>query len=346
MFWAPLPYWTLYKRYHFEYKGPVLISIIVSLITPISGLIAISLTEQKAEARILSYVFINCIIGSIFYFVNYRKDKTFFDCNLWKYAVSFNLPLLPCFLSETILNQSDRIMINTFRGSGEAAIYSIAFSAAQLVLLFSSALNAAFVPWQYRKLKEKDYMQMERVGYIVLLLLIGILAIVIMFAPEIIYVLAGPTYMGAVNLIPTLGASVFFNYMYQIFYRVEIYYEHKKQSVIATFVSSIVNIILNFMFIPKYGFVAAGYTTLIAHIILCIMHFMYYKRICHEEMDGILIYKTSKILGISILMLLISLSITLLYQSIAMRGVVLLILLFLLIAFYKNIINVVKHILG
>lgn len=342
MFWAPLQYWMLYKRYNFEYKGPVAATLLMSLLTPLAGLLAISQTELKGEARIISFVIVHSLFGLVFYIVNYRKDHTFYDKQLWKYAVAFNLPLIPCFLSETILNQSDRIMINYFCGSGDAAIYSIAYSAAQLVLLFSSALNMAFVPWQYRKLKEKDYKQMEKVGYIVLLFLAGILALVIMFAPEIVTILAGESYSAGVHLIPTLAASVFFNYMYQMFYRIELYYEHKKQSVIATFVSTIANIIGNLILIPIMGFVAAGYTTLAAHIILCVMHFYYYDKICREEMGGQRIYKARMIVLISVAMLGIALVMTFLYQSTVIRLIVLGVVFVAAAVFHKKIISRVK----
>ena len=37
----------------------------------------------------------------------------------------FNLPLIFYYVSQIILNQSDRIMINYYQGSGKAAVYSV-----------------------------------------------------------------------------------------------------------------------------------------------------------------------------------------------------------------------------
>ena len=49
------------------------------------------------------------------------------------------------------------------------------------------------------------------------------------------------------------------------------------------------NVILNIIFIPKGGFIAAGYTTLCAYIVLSLMHYINMKRI-----ESIAIYKLKK----------------------------------------------------
>ena len=172
MFVEPYHTWVIYKRYQFDYVKPVVAAILISVLTPLVSVIAILTTkENQGIARIIAYSATNIILpGCFFYAVNYKKDHTFFDKGLWKYALTFNIPLLAHYLSETLLNQTDRIMINAFCGSSEAGIYSVAYSAASLFTILSAALNTAFVPWTYQKLRDKDYKSIERIGYIVLLL--------------------------------------------------------------------------------------------------------------------------------------------------------------------------------
>ena len=159
MFAEPYHIWVIYKRYQFDYVKPVIASVLISVLTPLISVIAVITTSgNQGLARIISYSCVNIIIpGAIFYIINYRKNRIFYDKELWKYALSFNVPLVTHYLSETLLNQTDRIMINGYLGSSEAGIYSVAYSAASLFTIFSSALNTAFVPWTYQKLKAKDY---------------------------------------------------------------------------------------------------------------------------------------------------------------------------------------------
>lgn len=113
-FYEPYNIWVIYKRYQFDYVHPVIMSVVVSILTPLVSVIAIMLTlGNQGVARIISYVCVNTIMpGLIMYISNYRKDHTFYDKGLWKYALTFNIPLLVHYLSETLLNQADRIMIN------------------------------------------------------------------------------------------------------------------------------------------------------------------------------------------------------------------------------------------
>lgn len=344
MFAEPYHTWVIYKRYQFDYVKPVIAAVLISVLTPLISVIAVITTSgNQGLARIVSYSCVNIIIpGAIFYIINYRKSCIFYDKELWKYALSFNVPLVAHYLSETLLNQTDRIMINGYLGSSEAGIYSVAYSAASLFTIFSSALNTAFVPWTYQKLKAKDYRAIEKVGYIVLLFLAAILSIMIMFAPEIIAILAGSRYTGAVYLIPTLSASVFFGYMYQLFSRVELYYEKKSYTVISTITAAVLNIILNALWIPRYGYTAAGYSTLISHIVFCVMHYFFFKKVSHECMDSEKIYDIRKILVISAVVLLIAAVMTLLYDHIFLRLVIVLSIVVTMLAKRDKIIEIIK----
>lgn len=344
MFVEPYHTWVIYKRYQFDYVRPIVVSVLVSIFTPLISVIAVVTTKgNQGIARIVSYALVNIIIpGALLYVNNYRKDSTFYDKKLWIYALSFNIPLMAHYLSETLLNQTDRIMINAYYGSSDAGIYSVAYSAASLFTIFSSAMNTAFVPWTYQKLKDKDYKSLEKIGYIVLIFLAVLLSIMIMFAPEIVYLLAGSEYSGAVYLIPTLSASVYFGYMYQLFSRIELYYEKKSYTVISTVSAAILNIALNACWIPQYGYIAAGYSTLISHIMFCIMHYLFFRKVAKECMNSVMVYKLRYLLLISVSVLIISVIMTMLYSTLIIRFAVILILMIIVFFVRNRIVEIYK----
>lgn len=348
LFYEPYNDWLIYKRYQYDYKRPVLVSVIILIATPIVSILAIFLfKDARGEARIISFIVINVIIpGIIFYFINYKSDRVFYDKKLWTYALSFNIPLIPHFLSETILNQSDKIMIGSIVGTGDAGVYNIAYSAASLVLIFSSALNIAFVPWQYQKLRDKEYSKLARVSYAVMSSVGILLIFLILFSPEIIKILAGDSYIGAVDLVPILGISVYFNYIYQIFTRVELYYEKKIYTVIATLGATLLNIVLNYLWISQMGYIGAGYSTLIAHVFLCIIHFAFYKKICKDNNIKENFYKGSVILAISGTFIVCALAVIPLYNHLSIRIGIVIVIITLIYSFRKKIrevINVIRN---
>lgn len=337
VFYVPYNAWIIYKRYIYDYRIPVIISIIISLLTPIISIISVLLLkDNRGEARIISFIVASIVIpGALFYCVNYKNGRIFYDKKLWNYAISFNVPLIPHFLSEVILNRSDTIMIGSMKGAGDAGIYNIAYTSASLIQLFSTSLNMAFIPWQYQKLEAKDYPKLAKVSYTVLSSVGGLLICLILFSPELIYILAGDSYMGAISLVPILGMSVFFNYMYQIFTRVELYYEKKKYTVIATLVASLINILLNYLWIPQMGYRGAGYSTLISHIFLCMMHYFFYIKVCKENKIVVPFYRGRIIVLISVIFFISSFVVAALYNCFLVRLAVLLVV-FISIFIYRS----------
>ena len=61
------------------------------------------------------------------------------------------------------------------------------------------------------------------------------------------------------------------------------YYKKNIFVTIATSCAGIFNIILNAIYIPKYGFVVAGYTTAISYFILSLAHYIFMKKIQPAE---------------------------------------------------------------
>lgn len=319
VFFSPLNLWTVLKRYRLEYKAPALVTAITTFAIPILSIIVICNTKYKGEARIVVYVFTTILVGAIIFFVNFKKAKIVFDRQLWKFAFFFNITLLPHYLSEIVLNHSDRIMINSLVGASETAIYAIAYSVSQLVQLFTQGLNMAFVPWQYQKIKSGNNEKLSCISEYVLIGVGTIILVMQIFAPEAIAIFAGSQYKDAVDLIPVISLGIFFSFLYQFFTRVEIYYEKKRMMSIASITAAICNVILNYILIKKFGYKAAGYTTLICYLLLCAMHYWSYRKICREYFEGKNYYDIKAIAIIALVMSVFSFVMTMIYPYTVIR---------------------------
>lgn len=173
-----------------------------------------------------------------------------------------------------------------------------------------------------------------------------ILLLMIMFAPEVIYILAGSKYTGAVYLIPTLSASVFFGYMYQLFSRIELFYERKSYTVISTATAAVLNIVLNAWWIPRFGYAAAGYSTLVSHMLFCAMHYFFFRKVNRECMDSAKVYDIRKLLLISAFVLVSSLVMIFLYGFFWLRIMVLSAVILGCVLKRRKIVNILKELLA
>ena len=86
--------------------------------------------------------------------------------------------------------------------------------------------------------------------------------------------------MEAIWIIAPVSASVFFIFLYMVFANVEMYYGENKGISIISIVCSVLNIILNIIFIPIFGYFAAGWTTLICYMLLTLLHYILMRRAC------------------------------------------------------------------
>lgn len=346
MIWASstFSFWSMNQRVDFKYKKLVLLTVAVSIVQPIVGITLILNSEDKVTARILGIAAVQLVFYFGTFITQMLQGKQFFSKRYWVYALKFNIPLLPHYLSIHLLSSSDRIMISKLVGNGQAGIYNLAHAVALIMTIFNTAMLQTIEPWIYRKLKENRTMDLAMVAYPTFIAVAIVNILLILFAPEIIAIFAPVEYQEAVWTIPGLALSVFFMFLYTFFATFEFYYEKTSYIASATVGGALLNIVLNYIFIKKFGYIVAGYTTLFSYIVFAVLHYYFCHRICKEFMGGVKPYNTKVILAISAGTLLIGLSILLVYPYPLARYGFIVLLLAGLGMFRKRIISTAKMI--
>lgn len=322
--------WAMVERFNFRYKKLVRVSVATIIANPLIGLAFVFLTKgDRGEARIFSVVVTQILFYSALYFIIMYKGKKIIDTQKWKYVSMMAIPLLPHYLSQTLLNQSTRIVISKIIGTDYAAIYSVAYSVAIIMMFVNKAINDSFTPWIYKRLKEGNLLSINKIANI-LVMFIALLNIILMLVgPEIIKILAPSSYSKASIIIPPVAASSFLIFIYGLFCNVEFYYEMKIQILSTSVCGAIINIVLNFLLIPVYGFVAAGYTTLISYIFFVTTHYLVMRRAEKKYLNGGSIYNVKLIFLISIIVIVSTVTINLILYHFFARYTILTILLIL-----------------
>ena len=336
-------FWTISQRYDYKYRGILITTLIMAVGSPLLGVVSVLLTTYKAEARVLSYVFVQVTMGLIFCVLNLKKGRTLYRKDYWKFALTFNIPLIPHYLSMTILNQSDRIMISSMVGNSYAAIYSIAYTLAMMMTVVTSAINNSFIPYTYKGLKEKEYGAIRKNANL-LLILVGVgCAIAMALGPELIRLFATEEYYEAIWVMPPVAASVYFMFLYPLFANVEFYYEKTHFVMIASCIGAATNIVLNYIFIKRFGYIAAGYTTLVCYILFAFAHYWFHKKILNENSISKL-YDMRFIIILSLIMIVVMVGMTLTYNYPIIRYSVLGIMLIIVAVKRKTVMDIIKTI--
>lgn len=338
--------WAQRQRYEYKYKSLIIATAILSITSPILGLIAVINTDYKAEARVISFALVQICFGLIFFVFQLFKGKKFFDKEIWKFALTFNLPLIPHYLSQIILGQSDRIMIERMSGPSEAAIYGVAYNLATVVTMLLNAINSSFVPALYKNIKEQKYDSIRKTSTFLFLFMAGLICVFMLFGPEMIFIFLAPEYKEAKWIFPPVAAAVFFTFVYILIINVEFYYEKTKYVMIVSVIGAAFNILLNIIFIQRYGYVAAGYTTVACYMLFSIGHFMLYKLIIKKKGITDTFFDGKRILALGVVVMGCVLLSVVLYSHNIIRYIVIGIIAVVAIINYKKLIQITKRALG
>lgn len=328
-------FWTAKERFDYEYKKIIVLSLSMNIICLALSIIAVLNAEHKIEARVFSDIFVKFIFAGTLFFIILFKGKKIYNKEYWKYALKFNLPLIPHYLSNYILNQSDRLMIGKMVGKVQAAYYSVSYTISTVMMLLVLAINNSLTPYIYKTINDNNPEVIKnKISPIVVL--VAILSIVVMiFAPEVITIFASENYKDSIYIIPPVTASVYFIFVYSMFSTIEYYYQRTGLIAIATTISAILNLLLNYVGIRMFGYYAAGYTTLACYICLSICHYVFYKKIIKEkfpEISDVYDVKLMVFVGICVLGMMFLMSF--IYKFVFVRYIVFFVL--CMLAFIKK----------
>lgn len=339
------------KQANYDYVPVMIVTTLYTFLNLIVPVICILLFGRTAKIKFASTLIASIGLFLYFYwgyFKNYSKLKTDIRGMLeqWKFIIKFQLPLLPHTLSYLVLGQADRVMIGKMVGNVQAGIYSVAYTLASVIVIIQNSVNQVLIPWCYRKMDEKHYEDIKKNSNY-LLIGMGALAIgAILVAPEIMKILFTRDYYEAVWVIPPVTIGVYFTFVYSLFVNIETYFSRTTYIMYISIICGFLNIMLNFLLIDKFGYIVCGYTTMVSYIAFAVGHYIFVKKICKEELEGISLFDIKGIVVISIIVMLLAGGIIMLYPYWIIRYTIILILLLAAVIYRKKLMKYIKSICG
>lgn len=275
--------WMSNCRFDTRYKAMTVVILLSCLLAQAFGVVGVLFSSEKGYMRIVAVAVVEVLFGIGIAIYNYIRGKKFYIKKYWKFALGFNLPLIPYYLSQMVFSVSDRIMIEKLVGMDKAGIYGLAHTIALLLNFVIAAIRNSFTPWLFKRLKSKETAEIKKLNTVISIAIGVILLAFIFVAPELLLMMGGETYYEAVWIIPPLVAGLFFEFFTDPACNTLFFFEKKSSLVVATIGCAVFNILFNYFGIRLMGYYATAYVTLISYILFWLFLHICAQRVCKKN---------------------------------------------------------------
>ena len=203
--------------------------------------------------------------------------KPSLDKSILLESIKISYPLTPTIFFGVIGTQFDKYMIGLLATVGGVGIYSIGQKVASVAFTFMTAIQNVFSPQVYTRMFDLKEKGGESIGsYLTPFVYIStaFALIIAVFSEEIISILTPVSYHGAIDIVTVLAMYYGFLFFGKITPMQLIYSKKTYMCTVLSTVSMGFNIVLNILFIMKWGAIGAAWGTFLAAVISGSLFFM------------------------------------------------------------------------
>ena len=181
--------------------------------------------------------------------------------------LKFSIPYIPTTMMWLITSVSDRYVVTAFCGEGENGLYAAAYKLPTLLSLVSGVFVEA---WHFSTVKdasEEEKSSFFGTVYVNFMSVMFMGASVLIAGSKIFTrILLSDSYYSSWTFVPVLAVATVFSTL--VSFLGSVYFLKKKstQSMLTAMSGAVINVILNFVMIPRHGAMGAAVATLISYV--------------------------------------------------------------------------------
>lgn len=241
----------------------------------ISIVIIINLDSNRYLGRIWGQIIVLAIVAAYAIYKILPQMKWRFNRRHLKYSLNYNIPSVPGALSIFVLSYFDRIIINQLTNSEKVGLYSFAYNIGMVISVVVVGLNNSWGPKFIDDMRDGNYARINLLTsrYADIVIFVGLC--LGFLSREIGSLMAPHQYHEALRIISFVILGYVFLFIANIYAN---FASYRKQKIIVISLNVItvgtLNVILNYLFIPRYGYQAAAITTVFAYFVLLWLNYL------------------------------------------------------------------------
>lgn len=232
------------------------------------------------EVRMISMAASIQIVLLVMFVILKNKGLLSFNYNLkiTKKLYSMSTPLMVHGFSAAILIIADRLLIEHYVGSSELGIYSVAITIGGIVSIIQNSFTNVSEPWLLQRLSGNSDNKLQQIKkffffhHVISIILVFILSSILSMIVE--YILPFE-YIGSTSYILYIMLGFTFKGMAAMYIPLIVNLKLLHLTPKITLLTGVVSLILNFIYVPTYGALAASYVFSIVYALYFILFFTF-----------------------------------------------------------------------
>jgi len=222
--------------------------------------------------------------GIVFVFARqYVKLNFEFDFKYWQELIKESLPLGIAVILTMIYFKLDTVMLSLMRSANEVGLYNLAYKILESLIFFPSMFVGLIMPSlsKYAVIDLEKFKKISQKALEVLLIFVIPLIIgVFLLGVKIILLIGGSEFVLSVGALNILMIAVGFIFLGALFSQMIIALKAQKSLAYIYGTGAVFNIVLNLIFIPRYGYMgAAGTTVATEFLVTALMLFIIVQKL-------------------------------------------------------------------
>jgi O-antigen/teichoic acid export membrane protein len=198
-----------------------------------------------------------------------------------KEQLVFGIPLVPSSVGMFILVSSDRFFLSRFADLTDVGVYGLAYKFGMIPgILINLPLGQIWQARVFEIAKQKDAKLIyARVISLYAFVMLFVSFVLIDFSGFMLRLMSPRQYWGGAVVIPLIAASYFFDGLKGFFQTGMLLVNKTKFIGLATFLTALINLGLNWLLIPRWHAVGAGIATLLSYAFLAVLTLTFSQRL-------------------------------------------------------------------
>ncbi|MDE3123875.1 MAG: polysaccharide biosynthesis C-terminal domain-containing protein, partial [Bacteroidota bacterium] len=204
-----------------------------------------------------------------------------FNVRLWKQMMVYAMPLVIAGMGGMINETFDRLMLRwwlpgseTFREE-QVGIYNACYKLSILITLFIQAFRMGAEPFFFKQAESENPQKVYARVMKFFVIIISVMFLVVALYLPVWKHFIGPKYWAGLKVVPIL---LFANMFLGIYYNLSIWYKVTNKTMAGAWITlagAAITIIINYIFIPHFSFMACAWATFICYGSMMVISYLW-----------------------------------------------------------------------